>query len=288
MVLLIIITVVSCLGPEKENVKEGGIWPPFEPYLVDYIDVSDIHSLYYELSGNPDGIPVFVLHGGPGGSSKPIMRQFFNPEKYMVVMHDQRGAGKSKPYAELEGNNTWELVEDIEKLRKHLGLKKIMIHGGSWGTTLALAYAETHPERVTSLVLRGLFTSTQEEIDHFYHGGVKLTFPDAYERLVNSLPDPDRRPLPEYLYELLTTGDSSDMYQIAKEWLRYEWRISLVDADVDVIDEYIKTHVPYAFSLIENYYMANLCFLEPDQLWNNRDRMIHIPCGSIACRWGMK
>jgi len=283
--LIVLLSVFACSFKQADRSVQHGLWPPLEPYQTGYLKVSDIHELYYEVSGNPEGKPVIVLHGGPGGSCRPVMRQFFNPDKFMIVLFDQRGAGRSKPFAELEGNNTWELVEDIETLRKHLNIDRMMIQGGSWGTTLALAYAETYPDRVTDLVLRGVFTATDMEIDHFYHGGVQPIFPDAWEEFMDALPDPDRRPLPAYLLELLTSDDPDVRHRIADAWLRYEWRISDVHVDTAAITQWARSHDSYAFSLIENYYMANHCFLQENQLWNNLDKIKHIPTSIVNGRF---
>ena len=272
---LTLLILSSCAQKESEN--DTGLWPPIEPYETGYLKVSDIHEIYYELSGNPDGIPVFVLHGGPGGGCPPLFRRFFDPQKYCIVLHDQRGANRSKPYAELRENNTWQLVDDIEEIRKHLGLEQMMLVGGSWGTTLALAYSEAYPERVTNMVLRGIWMATQAEIDHFYHGDVAKIFPDAYDELLNALPEPDRRPLPQYLFELLSSDDAAQRKKIADAWMKYEWTVSVIDADMEEVEEWIAKNNTYAFSLIENYYMANNCFLEENQLWNKLDKITHIP-----------
>ncbi len=188
---------------EKKSSEKNALWPEIQPFEEGYLKVSARHEIDYALSGNKEGRPVFFLHGGPGGGTSPRARRYFNPEKFLIVTHDQRGAGQSRPPAEIRENNTQHLVEDIERLRKHLGLGRIVLVGGSWGSTLALAYAEAHPENVSAIVLRGAFTATKEEIDHFYHGGTSKFFPDVYEELINSLPDPTRRPLPNYLLELL-------------------------------------------------------------------------------------
>lgn len=283
--LFLLLLTLSCINNGKEDQPATGLWPPLEPYETGFLKVSETHTLYYEIAGNPDGKPVIVLHGGPGGSCDPIMRQFFNPEKFKAILFDQRGAGRSTPYAELEGNNTWELVEDIEKLRKHLNLDKVMIVGGSWGSTLALAYAEKYPEVVTDMVLRGIFTATDEEIDHFYHGGTKSIFPDAYEEFLNALPDPDRRPLPSYLFELLTNYDSALQKKIADAWLRYEWRISDIHVDTSEITRWALSNNSYAFSLIENYYMANRCFLQENQLWDSLSKISDIPLTIVHGRF---
>jgi proline iminopeptidase len=253
------------------------LWPEISPYNVEYLKVSEIHELYLEEVGNPQGKPVLMIHGGPGGGCSPIMRQFFNPEVYRVILFDQRGANRSKPYAETRENNTQVLVEDIEKIRKHLNIEKMMLVGGSWGSTLALAYAESHPDRVTEMVLRGIWTATREEIDHFYHGGVYNIFPDAYTELMRSLPDSTIRPLPGYLYELLTGRDEKLRKSIAQAWLKYEWKISMIHADTMNINHWLEHNDPYAFSLIENYYMAHQCFLYENQLWENLDKIKSIP-----------
>ena len=230
---------------------------------------------------------MIVLHGGPGGGCWPIMRQFFNPEKFMIVLFDQRGSNRSIPYAEITDNNTWELVEDIEKLRKYLHIDKMMLLGGSWGSTLALAYAEKYPGRVTDMVLRGIFTATDQEIDHFYHGGIAGIFPDAYEELMQSLPDRTIRPLPNYLYSLLIAEDTKLHKPVSDAWLLYEWRISDVYADTAMIKTWMADNDTYAFSLIENYYMANRCFLDQNQLWENLFKIKHIPMTIVNGRFDM-
>ena len=193
--------------PRVIQAGDAQLWPEIEPYDSDFLKVSDIHRIYYEQCGNRAGKPVFVLHGGPGGSSSPYMRRFFNPAKFRIVLHDQRGAGKSTPFAEIKENNTLLLVQDIEQLRKHLNIDKIILFGGSWGSTLALAYGQTYPEHVSAMILRGVFTATQEEIDYFYHGGVRTFFPEVYVQFVQGLPDPNRHPIPEYLFSLIESTD---------------------------------------------------------------------------------
>ncbi len=289
---LFFVFLFSCSEPagrEQEQIgqTEIDLFPEIEPYHTGYLKVSDIHELYYEEAGNAEGKPVFMLHGGPGGGCAPVMRQFFNPKVYHIVLFDQRGAKRSKPYAEIEDNNTQALIEDIEKLRKHLGIDKMMLVGGSWGSTLALAYAEAYPERVTEMVLRGIWTATRAEVDHFYHGGTYTNYPDAYDELLRSLPDPSVRPLPPYLLQLLTGEDSIMREKISKAWLKYEWRISDVNLDPNEISQWLKFNNPYAFSLIENHYMAHNCFLEERQLWNNIDQISHIPTIIINGRFDM-
>ncbi len=225
IVFLFALFLDACQGA-KTPVNETKLWPPIEPFQSGYLKVSEIHEIYYELSGNPEGKPVFFLHGGPGGSSSPYMRRFCDPDKFLMVLSDQRGAGKSKPYGEIKENTTQHLVEDIERLRNHLKLEKIILFGGSWGTTLGLAYAEAYPENVSGIVLRGVFMATKEEIDHFYHGGVGRYFPETYEKLLSVLPEPSRQPLPAYLFQLIQEGSQADKAKYSRAWAKYEGKIS--------------------------------------------------------------
>jgi proline iminopeptidase len=202
-----------------------------------------------------------------------------------MVLSDQRGAGKSKPYGEIKENTTQDLVDDIERLRKHLKLEKIILFGGSWGTTLGLAYAEAYPQNVSGIVLRGVFMATKEEIDHFYHGGVGRYFPETYDTLLSALPEPSRRPLPDYLFRLIQDGSQADKAKYSRAWARYEGRISGLEVPDAVIENWIRNYNPYAFSLFENYYMANGCFLEEGQLFKNAEKISHIPTIIINGRY---
>lgn len=271
----------SCLAEESQDT----LWPEIKPYHSEFLKVSDIHKIYYELCGNRTGKPVFVLHGGPGGSCSPYMRRFFNPQKFMIVLHDQRGAGKSTPYAEIKENNTQNLVQDIERLRTHLNLTKIMLFGGSWGSTLALAYAQTYPDHVSGMVLRGVFTATQGEIDHFYHGGVATFFPDVYEKFVNGLPDPSKRPIPEYLFSLIENPDPDQRAKYCRLWAAYEIKICSLEYPDKKLEDILEKMNPYAFARIENYYMANGCFLEEGQLLKNASKIKHIPIIMVTGRY---
>ncbi len=267
--------------------EEMNLWPPIEPFESGFLKVSEIHEIYYELSGNRDGKPVFVLHGGPGGSSSPYMRRFFDPNKFLIVLHDQRGAGQSKPHAELRENTTQNLVKDIEQLRNHLKLDKIIIFGGSWGTTLGLAYAEAYQQNVSGIVLRGVFTATKEEIDHFYHDGANRCFPDAYDKLLSVLPDPERRPLPEYLLELIQNGTDEERDRYCKAWAKYEVKMAMLEISDEWIDEHYEKNSPYVFALFENYYMANNCFLDEGQLLKNTDKIKDIPTIIVNGRYDL-
>ncbi len=271
--------------PDPLSADETPLWPEIEPYQSDFLQVSKIHNIYYELCGTQDRRPVFVLHGGPGSGCSPYMRRFFNPDKFLVVLHDQRGAGKSTPSAETKQNTTQHLVQDIERLRKHLNLDKIILFGGSWGTTLALTYAQTYPNNVSAMILRGVFTATQQEIDYFYHGGVSAFFPDVYEYFINSLPNPDRRPLPQYLLSLIEDPDPDLRSKYSRLWSYYEMKIcGLQMSDLDVEKKLEKMNT-YAFARIENHYMANGCFLQPDQLLKNAHTIDQIPIIMVNGRY---
>jgi proline iminopeptidase len=187
LVLVTFLFLCNCQN-KKENDDEISLWPEIEPFQSGYLKVSDIHEIYYELCGNPKGKPVFVIHGGPGMCCSPVMRQYFNPEEFLIVLHDQRGAGRSKPMAEIRENTTQNLVEDIEQLRKKLNLDKIILFGGSWGSTLSLGYAETYPENVSGMVLRGVWFGSKEEVDNFWKV-IPLFFPEMYKSFTDALPD---------------------------------------------------------------------------------------------------
>jgi proline iminopeptidase len=276
--LLLLPIALSCARSEEAV----DLWPSIEPYETGFLRVSDLHEIYYELCGNPEGTAVFVLHGGPGASSSPYMRRFFDPAKFHVVLHDQRGCGQSRPFGEIAENTTDDLVEDIERLREHLGLGKIMLFGGSWGTTLGLAYAETYPDHVCGMLLRGLFTATRGEIDYYYHGGVRTFFPDAYDELIAALPDPDRRPLAAYLADLIQNGDSTTQWRTAKAWTRYEVKIGALLPSTDYLAQ-LESPSPsmakgaYSLGLFENYYMAHGCFLEEGRLWRDLVKIQQVP-----------
>jgi proline iminopeptidase len=290
LAVVVTLLLLPFASSRAQSEEETGLWPKVEPFETGYLKVSNIHEIYYELCGNPKGTPVFVLHGGPGASCSPYMRRFFDPEKFLIVLHDQRGCGKSKPSAEIRENTTQNLVEDIEQLRTHLKLGKIILFGGSWGTTLGLAYGETYPESVCGMILRGLFTATQEEIDYYYHGGVRTFFPDAYDELLAALPDPDRRPLPNYLADLIQSSDSTAQWQYGKAWMRYEAKIGALQASPEFLLRLeLKTPAMakgvYTLGLFENYYMANRCFLEEGQLWRDLGKIRDIPIVLVNGRY---
>src|SRR5580693_8016220 len=192
------------------NMKRRGAYPPIEPFRTGFLRVSDVHELYFEESGNPDGKPAVFLHGGPGGGTDEKMRTFFDPQVYRIVLFDQRGCGKSRPHASLVDNTTWHLVEDIERLREHLGIKKWLVYGGSWGSTLALAYSQKFPQHVTEMVLWGIFLGSKEEVDWFYQDGVNAIFPDFWEEYIAQIDAADRHDTMKAYYRKLTSSNKDE------------------------------------------------------------------------------
>src|SRR5580704_9173150 len=200
----------------SEPTSRRGYYPPVEPFRTGRLAVSGGHELYFEESGNPAGKPVVFLHGGPGFGTEPSQRRFFDPQAYRIVLFDQRGCGKSTPHASLEDNTSWHLVGDIESLREHLGIERWQVFGGSWGSTLALAYAETHPQRVTELVLRGIFLVRKREIDWFYQRGASALFPDACEKYLEPIAEAERGDLLRAFHRRLTSDDAAVRMAAAK------------------------------------------------------------------------
>ena len=254
------------------------LYPPIEPFRTGRLPVSDIHELYFEESGNPEGKPTVFLHGGPGGGSEPKQRRFFHPDRYRIVNFDQRGCGQSTPYASLEDNTTWALVSDIEKLRQHLGIEKWQVFGGSWGSTLALAYAETHSDRVTELVLRGIFLLRRCEIDWFYQHGASILYPDAWEPYYAHIPEGERGDMLQAYYCRLTSEDSAVRLTAAKIWSGWEGATSKLLPDAEFMGHYEEDEFALAFARIEAHYFVNRGFLESDdQLLRNVHKIRHIP-----------
>jgi proline iminopeptidase len=255
------------------------LYPEIEPYDSGMLDVGDGHRLYWEMSGNPDGKPVVFLHGGPGGGSSPDHRRQFNPEKYKILVFDQRGCGKSTPYASLEANTTWHLVDDIEKLRTEVAkVDKWQVFGGSWGSTLALAYAEKYPDCVTELVLRGIFLFDQYEIDWMYKaGGASQVYPDKFEEFIGLIPEDERGDLVEAYRKRLTSSDKDEQLKAAKAWSKWEGEIVTLLPSPSTIDHFTSPEVAVAVARIENHYMANHGWLEEGQLLRGAARLKGIP-----------
>lgn len=254
------------------------LYPPIEPYLEGDLKVSDRHTLHFEISGNPAGKPVVFLHGGPGGGTIPVYRQFFDPQRWRIVLFDQRGCGRSQPYAELEDNTTWHLVDDIEKLRQHLAIDQWVVFGGSWGSTLALAYAQTHPERCKGLILRGIFTLRPEEIAWFYQSGASYLFPDAWETYLAPIPVEEQDNLLAAYYRRLTHEDESVRLAAAKAWSIWEASTSKLIPDPSLVTKFGQDTFAIAFARIECHYFVHGGFFDtPDQLLKNAAQLRSIP-----------
>jgi proline iminopeptidase len=275
------------------------LYPPIEPYKSGHLDVGDGHSLYWELSGNPKGKPVVFLHGGPGGGSSPEHRRQFDPKLYNILVFDQRGCGKSTPYASLENNTTWDLVADIEKLREMVGVDKWQVFGGSWGSTLALAYAQTHPSRVTELVLRGVFLFDPFEIDWMYkYGGASQLYPDGWDAFVADIPPAERNDLVAAYQRRLTSDDEAEQLKAAQAWSKWEGEIVTLLPSPDTIEHFTSPEVAVAVARIENHYMANRGWLEAGQLLRGASKLKGIPgvivqgrhdcCTPPVAAWSLK
>ena len=253
------------------------LYPEIEPYMSGHLDVGDGHMLYWELCGNPQGKPVVFLHGGPGAGSSMGHRRQFNPELYNILVFDQRGCGRSTPHASLEANTTWHLVEDIERLRDMVGVERWMVFGGSWGSTLSLAYAQTHPERVTELVLRGIFLFDQYEIDWLYKDGANSVYPDKWDEFLAPIPEAERGDLVEAYLKRLTGSDADEQLIAAKAWSKWEGETVTLLPHPEVIEEFTEPEKAIAVARIENHYMHNRGWLEEGQLLAGAVKLRGIP-----------
>ncbi|MGH1395162.1 MAG: prolyl aminopeptidase [Trichormus sp.] len=262
------------------------LYPLIEPYQEGKLQVSELHTIHFEESGNPQGKPIVLLHGGPGGGCPPFYRQYFHPEKWRLIMFDQRGCGKSQPHAELRENTTWDLVNDIEKLRSHLGIEQWVVFGGSWGSTLSLAYSQTHPERCLGLILRGIFLLRQKELRWFYQEGASYIFPDAWEEYLKPIPVDERDDLLTAYYKRLTSQDREIRQAAAKAWSIWEASTSRLFTDTQLIHNFAEDQFADAFARIECHYFINKGFLETDdQLLLNVERIRHIPAVIVQGRY---
>ncbi|KAG1729618.1 Alpha/Beta hydrolase protein [Suillus paluster] len=271
------------------------MYSPIKPYESGFFPGvnSEKHKLYYEVSGNKEGDPVVFLHGGPGGGTDAKDRQFFNPEKYkasnsrVIVLFDQRGAGKSIPSAELENNTTWDLVKDIEALRQKLGVAKWHVFGGSWGSTLSLAYAETHPDRVKSLVLRGIFTLRPSELRFFYQDGASHLFPEQWDEYLAPIPEAERHDMMKAYHSRLNSSDAKISLAAAKAWAKWEMATSRLIVDAAAIAHAEEDGFATAFARIENHYFINEGFMRDGQLLEKQeiDKIRHIPTIVVQGRY---
>ena len=258
------------------------LYPIPPTYRTGRMRVSKVHEIYFEESGNPQGKPVVFLHGGPGGGTTPQHRRFFDPELYRIVLFDQRGCGLSTPYASIEENSTWDLVSDMEKLREHLSIERWQVFGGSWGATLALAYAEKHPDRVTELVLRGIFLLRKKEIDWFYQAGANILYPDAWEPYEAAIPPAERKDYLTAYHKRLASSDPAVHLPAAKAWSIWEGSTSKLLPDADFAAKFGADDTTLAFARIEAHYFVNKGFFDvDDQLLRDVGKIREIP-GTIV------
>jgi proline iminopeptidase len=262
------------------------LYPPIEPYATGTLKVSPLHTVYFEQCGNPNGKPVVFLHGGPGAGCNPTVRRFFDPARYRIVLFDQRGCGRSTPHAELTDNTTWHLVADIELLRTTLGIDRWQVFGGSWGSTLALAYAQTHPQRVTELVLRGIFLLRRSELEWFYQAGCDALYPDAWETYLAAIPEAEHGDLISAYHRRLTHSDPQVRVAAARAWSMWEGATSFLHPDPRHVDATGQDEFALAFARIECHYFVNAGFMRRDgQLLHDIQRIRQIPAVIVQGRY---
>jgi len=262
----------------KPTKRLRDLFPKTKPYRSGYLKVSKLHTIHFEEYGNPHGKPLVFLHGGPGGGTEPFYHRHFDPKTWRIVLHDQRGCGKSIPFSELRENTTWNLVADIEKLREHLGIDRWVVFGGSWGSTLSLAYGETHPERCKALVLRGIFLLRRSELLWFYQRGASELFPDAWEHYLAPIPSPERGDMMKAYYKRLTDPDRRVRRKAARAWSIWEGSTSKLLFDPALVKKFGGGRFADAFARIEAHYFVNRGFMKPDdQLLRDVRKIRRIP-----------
>jgi proline iminopeptidase len=266
---------------------EHDIYPPLEPFAVHRLEVDDLHALHVEECGNAKGVAAVFLHGGPGARCEPAHRRLFDPTRYRIILFDQRGSGRSTPHAELRRNSTWELVADMERVREQLGIERWLVFGGSWGSTLALAYAESYPERVSALVLRGVFLCRPEEIRWFYQEGANWVFPDWWQDFIAPIPEHERGDLLSAYHRRLTGEDEIARLAAAKAWSIWEGRTATLLPN-DVLRDYFATpHLALSLARIECHYFLKGAFLEPNQLLRDTAKLSDIPGVIVQGRYDL-
>lgn len=268
-----------------DQIRKGGIWPAIEPFDRRMLDRDGGHRIYVEQCGNPQGRPVIVLHGGPGGGCSPYMRRFFNPRHWRIVLFDQRGCGRSTPHASIEANTTQHLIADIEAIRARLDLGRVVSFGGSWGATLALAHAQAHPDAVSALILRGVFLARQQDVDWFYGGGAARFFPDLWEQFCAPIPMNERGDMIAAYHRRLFCGDRAQEVAHARTWLHWENALSGLNAPL--FDPGYAPDYAHAFARLECHYFHNASFLDEGQLLRDLPKVAHLPATIIQGRQDM-
>ncbi len=262
------------------------LYPEIAAYDSNFLKVSELHTIHFEQNGNPQGRPVVLLHGGPGGGLSPTYRRYFDPRKWRIIQFSQRGCGQSTPFAELRENTTWDLVADIEALRTHLAIDAWAVFGGSWGSTLSLTYAQTHPNRCTALFLRGIFLLRKKEIDWFYQEGASRIYPDAWEHFLAPIPEAERGDMVAAYHKRLTSDDQDTRYAAARAWSVWEASTSKLLQDSDLMNAFDQPSFAVAFARIECHYFTNKGFFDNEnQLLDNIDRIRHIPTVIVQGRY---
>ena len=269
------------MDPRLERI----LYPPTEPFARAFLEVDSGHAIYYEQCGNPGGAPVLFLHGGPGGGCTPAMRRFWNPDVYRIILFDQRGSGRSRPHASLEHNTTRDLVNDIEILRAALQVDRWQVFGGSWGSTLALAYSQAHPDRVTEIVLRGIFMLRRKEIDWFYQHGASEIFPDRWQHYLAPIPPGERKDLLRAYHRRLTSANAEVRMEAAKAWSIWEGTTSTLLPNEDIAEAFAADDMALALARIECHYFVNGGFMDENQLIDNVGRIRHIPAVIVQGRY---
>lgn len=265
----------------------GELYPPIHENNHFYLKVDDIHEIYVEECGNEEGVPVVFLHGGPGAGCELYHRQLFDPEKYRIILFDQRGCGRSHPHASLENNTTQDLIADIEKVRKELAIDKWVVAGGSWGSTLALAYAQTHPQCVLGMIVRGVFLGTAREVHWFYQEGANLIYPDYWQDFVEPIPEDERGNLLKAYYKRLTGDNEIARMGAAKAWSLWEARTATLQPSKSLLHHFGDPRNALSIARIETHYFMHNCFLEDNQLLNNADKLAGIPGFIVQGRYDM-
>ena len=279
------LTILAEFMPLSNQSIDEVLYPEIDAYSTGFLQVSELHTIAWERSGNPDGIPVIVIHGGPGGGSQPSYRRYFNPEKFDIIQFDQRGCGQSTPYAELTDNNTHESVSDLEMLRESFGIERWHVFGGSWGSTLSLIYAQNHPNRVLSLTLRGIFMCRKSELHWFYQDGASHIFPDAFDHYRDHIPKDEQGNLIEAYYSRLTDSDVDVRRSAAREWTRWEMATSRLFPDPEYLDKAEDLDFAVAFARIECHYFINAIFVEEAYILNHASKIIDIPTTIVQGRY---
>jgi len=262
-------------------------YPEIKPYQRHQLKVDDVHELYLDESGSPDGVPVVFVHGGPGAGCDAFSRRYFDPDHYRIITFDQRGAGRSTPHAELKNNTTADLIEDLEKVREHLGIDRWVLFGGSWGSTLSLLYAQQHPDKVMGLVLRGIFLCRKEDLQWFYQLGASHIFPDYWEDFVHPVPEEERDDFISAYYKILTGDNELASMSAAKAWSMWEGRCATLKPSHKVVDHFSDPHRAKSIARIEAHYFVNDSFIDENQVLSNMDKIADIPGIIVHGRYDM-